>query len=71
MKDREDTYLQKACDARGVTIEEHETKMRNLAKFGCTVIKALRHNRYIVRGHLGTYDPYTDTWMEPTTKKDA
>ena len=49
-------------DNREVTEEQQETKMDNLAKFGCKVIKMISHDKYTVRGETGYYNPYTDTW---------
>lgn len=57
-------YLVNALDARGVTMEQHETKMRNLAALGPVVLKVLAHNRYTVNGREGFYNPYTDTWSQ-------
>jgi len=59
-----DTFLENALAARGVTLEQHETKMENLTRIskGGVRILALEHDRYTVEGHPGTYNPYTDTW---------
>ncbi|MGI9568414.1 MAG: hypothetical protein ACR2PH_01440 [Desulfobulbia bacterium] len=56
-------YLLNALSERGVTVEEHETKMKNLAALGPVVIKAITHDCYRVKGREECYNPYTDNWM--------
>jgi len=71
-----ETYLETALAIRGVTEEEHNTKMHNLselAKDGYRVIKMLDHDKYEVegrKGRKGTYNPYTDSWHTYCTLKD-
>jgi hypothetical protein len=59
-----DPYLINALAARGVSQEQHETRMRNLRRIsaGGVRIFALSHDCYRVDGMAGTYKPYTDTW---------
>jgi hypothetical protein len=53
-------YLVNALASRGVTNEQHETKMDNLAALGCKVIKPIRHDLYKIDGRY--YNPYNDIW---------
>ena len=63
-EEQENRYL-KALSLRGVTLEEQETKMKNLtalAKDGYVKIRAITHSSYLVEGKEGYYNPYEDTW---------
>ena len=55
-------YLVNALSSRGVTHQQHQVKMANLAKLKDTVIKAIRHDYYLVNGQH--YNPYTDKWTD-------
>jgi hypothetical protein len=59
-----DPYLINALGSRGVSQDQHETKMRNLRRIsaGGVRILALSHDCYRVDGMAGTYNPHTDTW---------
>jgi hypothetical protein len=47
-------------DARGITLEQQQTKMRNLDKIGTERVYKLSHDMYLIDGRF--YNPYTDTW---------
>lgn len=50
---------------RGVTLDQHNTKMANLsslAREGFRVIRAIRHDKYSVEGKDQFYNPYRNTW---------
>jgi hypothetical protein len=60
-----ESEFEQAINNRGVTIGEHLTKMANLtelAKKGFRVIKAVRHDKYEVKGREQYYNPYTNEW---------
>lgn len=61
-----ESYLQSQLLNRGVTLEQHETKMTNLiklAKDGFRKIKVIDHDKYEIEGKDGFYNPYTDTFI--------
>ena len=64
--------LENAVNNRGVTLAEHNTKMDNLsllAVSGFRVIRAVRHDKYTVKGKDQFYNPYNDTWYEDSTEE--
>ncbi len=60
-----ETEYEKVIHNRGITVLEHETKMANLnriAREGLRVMKAVRHDKYQVKGRSQYYNPYNNTW---------
>lgn len=56
---------------RGVTLAEHRNKMGNLhglALDGFRVIRAIRHDKYTVKGKDQFYNPYTNEWYGDSTE---
>lgn len=56
-------FLEIALSARGITPEQHRTKMNNLKALGCVRIFCIEHDKYLVDKHPGkVYNPYINEW---------
>ncbi|HUW46531.1 MAG TPA: hypothetical protein VMW50_12140 [Dehalococcoidia bacterium] len=59
-KPKENLNYMLGLDARGVTLDQQSFKMDNLTRLskGGRVIKAIRHNCYVMAGSHRFYNPY-------------
>lgn len=64
----ENLKLLLALDARGITPDQQDNKMRNLERFGCVRMVAIAHDTYKIDGYDGFYNPYTDKWRDAQVK---
>ena len=67
-----ESLFEQTIHNRGITLEEHDSKMDNLALLavsGFRVIKAVRHDKYKVKGKDQFYNPYNNTWYGDSTKE--
>lgn len=62
-----ETFYERSLLNRKITHEQQEQKMANLHKLavaGFRLIKAIEHDKYIIEGKEGFYNPYTDTFYK-------
>lgn len=67
-----ETYLESNLLNRGVTREQHDTKMNNLRKLaieGYLLINPIAHGVYVIAGKDELYNPYTDKYLKDLDMK--